>query len=68
MEDWQLLHTTTSYPEASIIQGMLEENEIPVRVLNRMSSSYVNLGDISIYVPARLEAIANKLLEGASLN
>jgi len=47
---------------------MLEENEIPVQVLNKLDSSYLNFGDIEIYVPAHLKDIANDLLQKALLN
>ncbi len=68
MNQWHLLFKTRDYPEASIIQGMLEENEIPVQVLNKLDSSYLNFGDIEIYVPAHLKDIANDLLQKALLN
>jgi hypothetical protein len=62
MEQWFLLRTTLSYAEASIIKGVLEENQIPVQVLNQIDSSYVNFGDIKIYVPAHLQSLSEKLL------
>ena len=68
MNQWRLLFKTRDYPEASIIQGMLEENEIPVQVLNKLDSSYLNFGDIEIYVPVHLKDIANDLLQKALLN
>jgi len=68
MKQWHLLFKTREYTEASIIQGMLEENEIPVQVLNKLDSSYLNFGDIEIYVPAHLKDIANDLLQKALLN
>jgi len=68
MKQWHLLFKTREYTEASIIQGMLEENEIPVQVLNKLDSSYLNFGDIEIYVPAHLKELANDLLQKALLN
>jgi hypothetical protein len=54
--------------EASIIQGMLEENEIPVQVMNRQDSSYLNFGDIELYVPEHLAATATQLMNQNLLN
>jgi len=68
MQQWHLLYKTGSYAEANIIQGMLEENEIPVQLLNKQDSSYVNFGDIEVYVPITLKDIANSILEKALLN
>lgn len=68
MIQWYLLFKTRDYPEASIIQGMLEENEIPVQVMNKLDSSYLNFGDIEIYVPSQFKELANDLLQKALLN
>lgn len=68
MQKWQKIFSTRNYAEASIIQGLLAENEIPVQVLNKQDSSYLNFGDIEIYVPTHLEAVAKQLIEKALLN
>ncbi len=68
MQQWHLLFKTRSYAEASIIQGMLEENQIPVQILNKQDSSYINFGDIEIFVPTNLKDVAKSLLDKALLN
>lgn len=68
METWHLLFKTRSYAEASIVQGMLAENLIPVQVLNKQDSSYINFGDIEIFVPNNLKDVAKSLLAKALLN
>ncbi len=68
MQQWHLLYKTRSYAEASIVQGMLEENQIPVQVMNKQDSSYLNFGDIEIFVPINLKDVAKSLLEKALLN
>ena len=68
MENWEKIYSTRNYPEASIIQGLLEENNIPVQVLNKQDSSYLNFGDIELYVPAHLKITAKQVLEKALLN
>ncbi|MBC7588066.1 MAG: DUF2007 domain-containing protein, partial [Chitinophagaceae bacterium] len=51
MHSWHNIFTTNNYPEASIIQGLLEENSIPVQMLNKMDSSYQTFGEIELFVP-----------------
>ena len=66
--DWFLLHTTRNFTEASIIKGRLEENSIEVVLLNKQSSSYINLGEIEVYVPVHLKDIARHLMDNALMN
>jgi hypothetical protein len=68
MHQWHLLYKTKNYTEANIIQGMLEENSIPVQLLNKLDSSYLSFGDIELYVPAHLKDIAKHLLDKALMN
>ncbi len=68
MNNWFLLHTTTSNAEASILKGMLEENAIRVMVLNRQDSSYLVFGEIEVYVPTHQKELARDLMEKGWLN
>ena len=68
MEPWNKIYTTRNFAEATIIHGMLEENEIPVQVMNKQDSSYLNFGDIELYVPGHLTETARQLLEQSLLN
>jgi hypothetical protein len=68
MQQWKKIFSTRNYAEASIIQGLLEENEIPVQVLNKQDSSYVNFGDIEIYVPDLLKETAKQIINKTILN
>ncbi|MGN6618090.1 MAG: putative signal transducing protein [Ilyomonas sp.] len=68
MNNWFLLYSTQNLAEASIIKGMLEENEIRVVVLNKQDSSYLSFGEIEVYVPAHLKDIAKQLLNKALMN
>lgn len=68
MQQWHLLFKTRNYAEASIVQGVLSENQIPVQVMNKLDSSYLNFGDIEVYVPINFKDIAKSLLEKALLN
>jgi hypothetical protein len=68
MNTWQLLLKTKSFVEANIVKGMLEENNIPVQLLNKQDSSYLIFGEIEIYVPLHLKELAEGLLHKALLN
>ncbi len=68
MKEWYLILKTRNMAEASIVQGMLEENNIPVQVLNKLDSSYLNFGDIELYVPVTLKDMAKGLMDKGLLN
>ncbi|HEX8461568.1 MAG TPA: DUF2007 domain-containing protein [Segetibacter sp.] len=68
MSKWHFLYSTQNLPEASIIKGMLEQNSVPVMLVNKQSSSYLNFGDIELYVPVLLKDIARHLVDQALLN
>ena len=68
MHQWFLLFATQNFPQASIIKGMLEENSVPVVLVNKQDSSYVNFGQIELYVPVLLKDIARHLIDKGLLN
>lgn len=68
MNQWHLLLKTKNYAEATILQGVLAENQIPVQLLNKQDSSYLIFGEIEVYVPILLKDIATALLEQSLLN
>ncbi len=68
MSNWQKIFSTRVYSEAAIIKGMLEENQIPVQLLNKQDSSYPMFGDIKIFVPGEYSITAQELINQALLN
>jgi hypothetical protein len=68
MKGWFKLYSTRNYAEANIIKGMLEENNIQVVILNNLDSSYINFGDIELYVPDHLKDLAKNLLNQSMTN
>jgi hypothetical protein len=68
MKGWYKLYITRNYTEANIIKGMLEENGIEVVIFNKLDSSYINFGDIELYVPLHFKEIAVELLNRALMN
>jgi hypothetical protein len=63
MDQWHFLYSTQNLPEANIIKGMLEENNVPVMLVNKQSSSYLNFGEIELYVPFLLKDVARNLVD-----
>ena len=68
MNQWFKIYTSPNLPQASIVKGMLEENLVPVMVVNKQDSSYLNFGDIEIYVPSHLKELATNLMQKSLLN
>ncbi len=68
MKNWFLLLATQNLSEASIIKGMLEENSVPVLLVNKQDSSYLNFGEIELYVPPHLKDIAKHLVDKGLMN
>lgn len=68
ISNWHKIHATRDAAEASILQGMLAENNIPVQVMNKQDSSYLNFGDIELYVPTHLVETARQLIASNMLN
>ena len=68
MEDWILLERTADAARAAIVRGLLEENNVPVVLLNKQDSVYVLLGEIEIYVPSAFRSLAQALVSGTLTN
>jgi len=66
-EQWIRLYETQNLAEASILKGLLEENGLPVQLLNKQDSVYL-LGTAEIYVPRQLLPAAELIIEGNRLN
>jgi len=68
MKNWYLLLRTDKYIDAEILRGLMEENQIPVVLVNKQDSSYIFLGDIEVYVPLQFKELAHDLMSGAITN
>ena len=68
MNKWVKVYTTTNYTQANIIKGMLEENHIPVTIMNKLDSSYLAFGEIQVYVAKTFEGIALDLINKSLMN
>jgi len=68
MENWTRIYATRNLPEANIIKGMLEENNVRVMLVNKQDSSYLNFGDIELYVQKHKEDTAKQLIDQGLLD
>jgi hypothetical protein len=67
-QKWHLLYSTRNLPEANIIKGMLEQNNVPAVIVNKQDSSYLNFGEIELYVPESLKVVAADLLHRSQID
>ena len=65
---WFLIFASSNMAEANIIKGMLEENNVPVVIVNKQDSSYLNFGELELYVPQLYKELARQLVDKALLN
>lgn len=64
-QDWKKVFSSSALAQSSIVMGLLNENDIPAKTLNKQDSSYVFLGEVEVYVPIayfeKAEALINTL-------
>ena len=65
---WALLCATSQYVQAAMVEGKLQENGIPVQVLNKQDSMYPVLGEMELYVPVHLRELAISVMNEALRN
>ncbi|MBU6262879.1 MAG: DUF2007 domain-containing protein [Bacteroidetes bacterium] len=63
---WEKIFSTRVFAEASIIEGLLADNDVPVQLLNKQDSSYPMFGDIQLYVPQDMVVFARQLIDQQS--
>jgi hypothetical protein len=68
MDKWQKIFSSQNMAKASIIKGMLEENNVPVMLINKQGSSLINFGEIELHVPSLFKEIATQLIDPAVRN
>jgi hypothetical protein len=49
-KDWKALHNSNSTAELEMIKGMLEVHGILSIIINQKDSSYISIGDGTLYV------------------
>lgn len=48
--DWIKIYTSSSLHKALIVEAVLKDHEIDVVQLNKQDSSYLNFGEIELYI------------------
>jgi hypothetical protein len=68
MQDWKKVFSSSQLAASSMVMGILNENEIPAKTLNKQDSSYVFLGEVEVYVPLDMYEKAQVLISTIQLN
>ncbi|MEY4050526.1 MAG: putative prokaryotic signal transducing protein [Bacteroidota bacterium] len=68
MQDWKKVFSSTQLAASSMMMGILNENEIPAKTLNKQDSSYVFLGEVEVYVPLDMFEKAQALISTIQFN
>ena len=68
MQDWKKVFSSQQLSLASMVMGILNENDIPAKSMNKKDSSYVFLGEVEVYVPANLYESSIQLINTIELS
>jgi len=68
MKDWKMIYTNSNLSTAAMVAGLLNEKEVPAKLLNRKDSAYVFLGEVEVYVPEEFVVIAKEILATVELD
>jgi hypothetical protein len=68
MKDWIKIYSSSQLALASMIVDVLNQNEVPARLLDRKDSAYVFLGEAEVYVPNIYISVATEILKSLELD
>jgi len=68
MQDWKKVFSSSQLAASSMVMGILNENEIPAKTLNKQDFSYVFLGEVEVYVPLEMFEKAHLLISTIQIN
>jgi hypothetical protein len=68
MKDWKMIFKSSNLSLANMAVGLLNENEVPAKLLNKKDSAYVFLGEAEVYVPNDYVQIAKQVLATIQLD
>lgn len=68
MKDWIMIYANSNLSTAALVAGLLNEKEVPAKLLNRKDSAYVFLGEAEVYVPTEFLNIAKEILSTIELD
>ena len=67
MQDWKKVFSSTQLATASMVMGILNENGIAAKLLNKQDSSFVFLGKVEVYVQETQYDIALQVIQDLNL-
>lgn len=67
MQDWKKIYSSDQLAKSSMVMGLLNENQIPAKTLNKQNSAFVFLGEVEVYVPADFADQAFALIQTLDL-
>lgn len=62
MNDWKMIYANSNLSTAAMVASLLNENEVPAKLLNKKDSAYVFLGEAEVYVPTEFVHVAKEIL------
>ena len=68
MKDWKMIYKDSNLLTANMVVSLLNENEVPAKLLNKKDASYIFLGEAEIYVPANFVEVAKQVLHTIQLD
>lgn len=66
-QDWKKLCSSSQLAAASMIMGILNENGITAKILNKQDSSFVFMGKVEVHVPSSQFEAALAIIKELSL-
>jgi len=67
-QDWKKLCSSSQLAAASMIMGILNENGIAAKTLNKQDSAFVFMGKVEVHVPIAQFEQALQLIKELSLD
>lgn len=68
MQDWKMIFSSSDLAAASIVSSILNEHEIPARVMDKKDSAFVFIGKAEVFVPVVWEEKALALIADINLD
>lgn len=68
MKDWIKIYASSQLATAAMVVNLLNENNVPAKLLDRKESAFVFLGEAEVYIPSEFIDIANQVLKTIELD
>jgi hypothetical protein len=68
MKDWIKIYSSSQLAIASMIVDILNQHDVPAKLLDRKDSAYVFLGEAEVYIPAQFNLVATEILKSIELD